>query len=121
MAYTIITQRETKITSVNEAEIKNGLDTLAESKDVTVSITLDTSRPKAGNITQLQLAINKLETLFSNNCCQANCCQTCQACQTCQTYSCQSSTCQKCQTCQRCQSTGCQRECGNHCDCNCDC
>ena len=63
--------------------------------------------PVAAKITELQSAINAMESLFSGNCdclTNTNCCQTCQGCQ--------SATCQSCQ--------GCQSQCkSNNCNCNC--
>lgn len=90
------------------------------------------SNVKAGVIEQateivlLQNAIHKLESSFSNNCCQSvnnDCCQSCQSCQGCQ--GCQTISCQSCQSCQGCQSQSCQSQkcqsCQRQCDCNCNC
>lgn len=115
MAYTSIKENETTIIASHVTELKDNLNQIAKDKKVTVDISLDTTRPTAANITNLQLAINTLEGAFSNNCCQANCCQTCQ------NTGCQSSSCQRCQSCQTCQSIKCQ-SCQRECNCNCyDC
>ena len=92
-------------------ELKTAITTLSSSKKVSVPIDISSSdKVISANVKALQNAIHSLQTKFSNNCCQANCCQTCQGCQGCQT-------CQACQTCQTCQTN---KECYNpNCDCNC--
>lgn len=99
----------------------SSLSTLSSKSKVSIT---NASVPAAGTkvqkvtITTIRTAINKLETSFSNNCCQsvnANCCQSCQSsicqscqvcqsCQDCQTQTCQSYSCQSCQSCQGCQT-----------------
>jgi hypothetical protein len=92
-------------------ELKTAIQTLGNSKKVPVQIDISSSEKiTSANVKQLQNAIHKLQSKFSNNCCQANCCQTCQGCQTCQV-------CQGCQSCQTCQTN---QECYKpNCDCNC--
>ena len=101
----------TKINNLSKIEKKGTVSTISS-----VSVGAEA---EASQIVLLQSAINKLESSFSNNCCQSvnnNCCQSCQKCQSCQrcqscqgcqTQSCQSQSCQRCQSCQR--------------QCNCDC
>ena len=99
MAYTAINKKETIVVSSHVSELKDSLVEIAKNKKLSVTISLDETKPTAANITDLQTAVNSLEASFSNNCCQANCCQS---------SSCQSQTCQKCQSCQSCQSYKCQ-------------
>ncbi|RJU39221.1 hypothetical protein DW817_01415 [Acidaminococcus sp. AM33-14BH] len=102
------------------ADIQTGLEELSKKSKVEVELSsCDFTKIHKINVATLTLAIHHLEESFSNNCCQANCCQTCQTCQGCQ--KCQ--TCQGCQTCQKCQ--GCQtcQKCQYYMmvNCNCDC
>lgn len=97
----------TNIKKVHVSELADAVNTMATNKKVSItSFTPKYDKVYASNIKALQTAINELETKFSNNCCQANCCQTCQGCQ--------KSACQSCQTCQRCQS-----QCIYNCSCDC--
>lgn len=103
----------------------SSLTTLStQSKVEIVNASVPTTGAVAQKVTiqRLTEAVNKLETAFSNNCCQSanpNCCQscesqtcqTCQGCQGCQTQSCQSASCQSCQSCQGCQTQTCQSTC----------
>ena len=117
MAYTDPTLNNTiKVKKVHLTELKSSIDTMITNKKVSVtSPTLTYTKVNSANIKALQTAINALETAFSGNCCQSNCCQTCQTskCQSCQTSTCQSQSCQtsKCQSCQSCQSYSCSCSC----------
>ena len=118
MAYTNATiQSGNKIQKVDVSELAGALSTLATAKKVSIDLSpLKYDRVLSLDIETLQKAVHTLESAFSGNCCQANCCQTCQGCQTCQV--CQ--TCQKCQACQGCQSSSCQ-SCQEQRNCNCNC
>nr|DAF86043.1 MAG TPA: hypothetical protein [Siphoviridae sp. ctr0c13] len=121
MAYTDEV-KNAPIQSAHLVELAAALQAMAKNKKVAVqALDLTYGKITSVNVKLLQTAIHQLETSFSNNCCQADCCQTCQDCQACQ--GCQ--TCQRCQTCQTssktcqsCQSCQQSSECGN-CDCNC--
>ena len=120
MAYTDTSLESVAIKKIHVSELADGITILATGvkKASLVDVSgLDYTKINSANIAKLQKAIHALESSFSNNCCQADCCQTCQGCQSCQkcqscqgcqTKTCQSSSCQKCQTCQRCQSYSCQ-------------
>lgn len=72
--------------------------------DKAISIQSETKKNDiiyAVNINELQAAINKLETAFSNNCCQSinlNCCQSQCGCQ---------------------NQCACQSQCARNCNCDC--
>lgn len=122
MAYTNETiQSGNKIQKVDVSELASALSTLAMAKKVSIDLSaLKYSKVLSLDIETLQKAVHTLESAFSGNCCQANCCQTCQGCQNCQV--CQS--CQGCQTCQGCQSSSCQscqKQYNRNCNRNCDC
>lgn len=94
--------------------VKTGV-TLPSGKTLPPDIAQETRAvPVAAKLTELQTAINAMETLFSGNCdclTNTNCCQTCQGCQ--------SSVCQSCQSCQRqCRQ---KYNCSNCSNCNCNC
>lgn len=124
MAYTDTTLTNTtpvKLVHVKEMiDAVNTLITNAKLTSTISTITVQSGAIKSANILSLQNAINKLETSFSNNCCQANHCQTCQSdkCQSCQgcqnACSCQSCQSNKCQSCQSIPQCNCRH-------CNCDC
>ena len=128
MAFTDPTLGNTiNIKKVHITELKTALSALATQAKKTVDFSGLSVYGKVNsvNVKLLQAAVHTLESAFSGNCCQADCCQTCQGCQSCQgcqTQSCQSTSCQKCQSCQSstksCQS--CQSM-EKNCDCNCDC
>lgn len=119
MTYTDTSLTGVAIKKVHVSELADGISALATSvkKGSLVDVAdMDYAKVNSANIKKLQTAIHALESSFSGNCCQANCCQTCQttscqtcqSCQGCQSYSCQSKTCQTCQSCQGCQSYSCQ-------------
>lgn len=87
--------------------VKAGI-TLPSGQTVPPDVAQETGKvPVAAKITELQSAINAMESLFSGNCdclSNTNCCQTCQGCQS-----------SKCQSCQ-----GCQTQCKPKPNCNCD-
>lgn len=111
-----------QIKSIHLSELAKTLEMLSNQKKVKIEpLTLMYEKITSVNIKYLQTAIHQLETNFSENCCQANCCQTCQRCQECQDcqicQGCQSCQADKksCQSCQSCQQTS---QCHN-CDCDC--
>lgn len=113
MAYTDTSPSGVAVKKVHLTELVTILQTLATNKSVTISLSMSYDKVNVANLTQIQTAIHKLESSFSGNCCQSDCCQTCQGCQKCQScQGCQSYSCQSysCQSCQRCQS-----------ECNCNC
>lgn len=118
MAYTDETlSKGIAVKKAHLTELTRAIQNLATSKKVTVDLsTLKYGTVLSSDIGAIQKAIHSLEAAFSENCCQANCCQTCQGCESCQ--NCQ--TCQKCQTCQSCQQYKCQSQCNCNCS-NCDC
>jgi hypothetical protein len=128
----------------DRAMIPNDMNTVVESMraiNVATGSKMDTSLLKSvpsttgqtvlnQHLTDIQTGLNKLESLFSNNCCQSittDCCQGCQFCQTCQVTACQTQSCQFCQACQACESLSCQScqtpwQCSNcNCTSNCNC
>jgi hypothetical protein len=90
-----LSKKKPRIYHINELStlIKNFITNKKLTTQTLPTVTKATKIAKI-NIRQLQNACRYLESQFSNNCCQANCCQTCQsaACQSCQSYS------QTCQT-----------------------
>ena len=116
-----------KITTSEFNSIKNRTNSLSNLAKLqnTISVTADfTGKITKDKFNNLSDAIFKLESQFSENCCQSvnnNCCQSCQRCQTCQgcqSQSCQTVYCQSCQGCQTCQST---YQCYQCSDCYSDC
>lgn len=133
--------KETKVQKTDMTSLQSDLVTIATSMKQTAVLEnanhVETAKYDgkilAIDVTNIRTAINGLEKVASENCCESNCCQTCQGCQSqsCQTSTCQS--CQKCQTCQGCQKcqsasqchqTVCSQcsvyECYSNCS-NCDC
>ena len=141
----------TKVKAVHVNEVKTAVQTLINNAKLTSSISIGTitttGKVLVSNISNLEKAVNSLETSFSGNCAKTQCsskCESCQdscTCQSCQSDKCQSCekcqdtcTCQSCQTnkqckcescqdtctCQSCQSDKCQ-SCQSQCDCNCNC
>lgn len=95
-----------KVVSTDISGVVTRIDSVATRAKVSGDLgplIMDYSKIRKLNIKKLQDAVNYLESRFSNNCCQANCCQTCQMCQSQCSASCQI----------------CQAQC--NCNCNCDC
>ena len=81
---------------------------------------------KAIHVTELQTALEKLNTYGANvdncgNCVYCQSCQGCQTCQKCQSSSCQSTSCQSCQSISQCSQRDCTCQTRGQCDCNCNC
>lgn len=109
MGYTDSDLTGVKVKRSHLNELKSSIENLALEKKISVYISIPSvEKITASHVQAIQDAVNNLESKFSNNCCQANCCQTCQGCQKCQD-------CQGCQSCQTCQT---EKECYNP---NCDC
>lgn len=123
MAYTDEKLASAPIRKTHISELASAIEALAAEKKL-ADIAFDGliyEKITSVNVKLLQSAIHTLEDSFSNNCCQADCCQTCQGCETCEAcQACQG--CQSCQTgsktCQSCQSCQQVSQCKN---CNCDC
>ena len=114
MDYKDEVSRNTAIKKEHLTELSTAITALATHASIAVDVSKMTyEKVNSVNVKLLQSAIHTLEKGFSENCCEANCCQSCQACQGCQA-------CQKCQTCQSCQK--CQQyqwRYKSNCNCNC--
>lgn len=95
MAYTDPDLTDIKVKKQHLTELQSSIQSIINSKKISVTIgTLDFNKPTGDSYKKLQIAVNNIESSFSNNCCQ----------------SCQTTT--SCQSCQSCQM---------QCNCNCDC
>ena len=69
------------VKKVHVTELATALTTLATNANKASVVNLSGltyTKVVAANIMLLRTAVNNLETSFSGNCCQVNCCQTCQ-------------------------------------------
>ena len=97
-----ITGKSTNVHKVDFDELRTTYKSIEGSVSFTTAVnytftngtTTTDKGPHVLEMSDLRTAINNLQSLFSNNCCQSNCCQTCQ------TSSCQTTSCQSCQSCQ---------------------
>ena len=76
---------EIKLKKVHISELVDNLKAIRDNKKVklTSQVSIDGinyNKVNSKNLKILQNALNALETKFSNNCCQANCCQTYSQC-----------------------------------------
>ena len=124
MTYTdTITAGSTKAKAIHYNELKTNLESLASTTSNSSNITFSgyhTTSPTKVNLKLLQNACNVLQSKFSGNCCQSECCQTCQTSanqssvntnQSCETSACESTANQSNQKNQACQSSVNQSQC----------